>query len=105
MAFILAQSGKAAYNGKTYSMTNFTTSNFWYDRVMEKNSFYGNRVVAPHYTYTIAPFNVLWPVPANAINANSLGQINQTPGYPGVENNVAPWVWKDGEGEGEVVPQ
>lgn len=105
IAFILAETSKQCYNGNTYSMDNFSTDNFWYDRVMEKNSFYRDNIVAPHYTYTAASWVVLWPIPANAINANSLGHINQNEGYPGAENNEIPWVWKDGEGEGEVVPQ
>jgi len=45
---------------------------------------------------------VLWPVPSQAINANSLGHINQNKGYPGAESNIPPKVWKDGAGEGTV---
>ena len=105
IAFIYAQSGKPCYNGKTYSMANFSEDNFWYDRVIEKNLFYGTNVIAPHYTYRAAPWIALWPVPASAINSNSLGVINQNKGYPGYENNKTPLVWKDGEGEGELVEQ
>lgn len=105
IAFILAETGKECYNGKTYSLNNFSTDNFWYDRVMEKNDFYSKNVVAPHYTYRAASWIALWPIPAAAINANSLGHINQNLGYPGSESNVTPYVWKDGDGEGEVVPQ
>ncbi|GAA5221599.1 RagB/SusD family nutrient uptake outer membrane protein [Membranihabitans marinus] len=103
IAFIYAQTGKTAYNGKTYSLDNMTQSNFWYDRVMEKNVFYQKEVRAPHYNYRAAPHLVLWPVPASAINANTLGHINQNLGYPGQEIRQQSWRWVDGEGQGEIV--
>lgn len=105
VAFIYAKTGKQCYNGKTYSMSNFSTDNFWYDRVIEKNKFYRENVRAPFYNYRIAPYIVLWPIPASAINANSLGHLNQNPGYPGAENNIPPRKWIDGPGEGEIVEQ
>ncbi len=105
IAFILAETGKPCYNGKTYNLNNFSENNFWYDRVMEKNIFYGTNVVAPHHTYRAAEWIALWPIPAATINANSLGHINQNKGYPGAETNVTPCIWRDGEGEGEIVPQ
>jgi len=105
MAFIYAKTGIPCYNGKTYTMTNFGTDNFWYDRCIEKNVFYRDNVQAPFYKYRIAPYIVLWPVPAAAINANSLGHLNQNAGYPGAENNITPLKWIDGPGEGEIVEQ
>src|SRR5690606_9317794 len=33
VSYIFAMTGKQAYNGKTYSMDNFSQDNFWYDRV------------------------------------------------------------------------
>ncbi|MCB0609803.1 MAG: RagB/SusD family nutrient uptake outer membrane protein [Lewinellaceae bacterium] len=105
VSFIFAKTGKTAENGKTYTMANFSTDNYWYDRVMSKNIFYKNGVVAPHYTYTMGAWHVLWPVPASAINANAQGRINQNQGYPGFNLNESPYVWVDGPGEGEVVPQ
>ncbi len=103
MAFMLAESGKPCYNGKTYSMNNFSENNFWYDRVIEKNDFYRENVVAPHYTYRAAPWIALWPIPAAAINANTMGVINQNKGYPGEEIYREPVYWQDGEGEGTIV--
>jgi hypothetical protein len=103
MAFMLAESGKPNYNGKTYSMNNFSDNNFWFDRVIEKNEFYRDNVVAPHYTYRAASWIALWPVPADAINSNTLGVINQNKCYPGAENYRAPLRWVDGEGEGELI--
>lgn len=104
IAYILAKTGEPAYNGKSYSLTNFHQDNFWYDRVMEKNVFYRDQVRAPFYNYRIAPWIVLWPIPANSINANSLGHLNQNLGYPGAETNITPMMWVDGPGEGELVP-
>jgi hypothetical protein len=105
IAYMYAKSGKPCYNGKTYSMNTFGTDNFWYDRVIEKNVFYRNQVKAPFYNYRIAPYIVLWPVLSSAINANSLGHINQNYGYPGFESNITPMKWVDGEGEGSIVEQ
>jgi len=42
---------------------------------------------------------------ASAINANTLGHINQNKGYPGAEKNITPMKWVDGPGEGEIVQQ
>ena len=105
VAYILAQTGKTCYNGKTYSLANFVTDNFWYDRVIEKNKFYRDQVRNPFGNYRIAEWIVLWPIPADAINANSLGHINQNLGYPGAENNITPMKWVDGPGEGSLVKQ
>ena len=105
IAIILAKTGQTCYNGKTYSMANLSTDNFWYDRMIEKNKFYGENVVAPFYTYRTAPWIIFWPIPAEAINANTLGHINQNLGYPGAESNITPMKWIDGPGEGEIVNQ
>jgi len=90
MAYLFAQLGKS-YKGHTYSKANFSTSNFWYDRVMECNNFYKNNTVTPHGDmYKISPYHVLWPVPQSAIDANTGAHINQNQGYSGAEKNVAP---------------
>jgi tetratricopeptide (TPR) repeat protein len=91
IAFIFAKTGKMAYNGKTYSLSNFSTDNFWYDRIMEVTDFYNKGVKTIHGDeYTMSPYHVLWPIPASAINANTQGIINQNEGYPGAENNIPP---------------
>jgi len=91
IAYLFAKTGKAAYNGKTYSLANFSTDNFWYDRIMEVTDFYNKGVKTIHGDeYTMSPYHVLWPVPAPAINANTQGIINQNEGYPGAENNIPP---------------
>lgn len=89
IAFIFAQTGKAAYNGKTYSLATFSDNNFFYDRIMEKNDFYKNNVpTLQGVKYTIAPYHVLWPIPASAQRFNTTGHINQNKGYVGYETNV-----------------
>ncbi|GGW37688.1 hypothetical protein GCM10007383_23090 [Arenibacter certesii] len=91
IAYIFAKTGKTAYNGKTYTLDNFSTSNFWYDRIMEVTDFYNKGVKTIHGDeYTMSPYHVLWPIPASAINANTQGIINQNIGYPGAENNIPP---------------
>lgn len=91
IAYIFAKTGKTAYNGKTYSLSNFSTDNFWYDRIMEVTDFYNLGVKTIHGDeYTMSPYHVLWPIPASAINANTQGIINQNEGYPGAENNIPP---------------
>lgn len=105
IAYIYARTGIQCYNGKTYSLSGFSDNNFWYDRCIEKNVFYRDNVKAPFYNYRIAPYIVLWPIPSSAINANSLGYLNQNAGYVGAEKNITPRKWVDGEGEGSIVEQ
>ena len=87
IAYQMAKSGKS-YNGKTYSTNNFSAANFFYDRIMDKNVFYKNNIKNVRGdAYTISPYHVLWPIPRNAILANSLNQLNQNIGYAGSEKN------------------
>jgi len=90
MAFIFAKTGKS-YHGNTYSVANFGTKNFFFDRITEKNDFYNKNVKAVNgQEFTMSPFHVLWPVPQTSINSNPKGVINQNYGYDGYENNVPP---------------
>jgi starch-binding outer membrane protein, SusD/RagB family len=90
IAFIFAATGKS-YNGKTYNPDNFSTDNFYFDRIIEKNDFYNKGVINIAGTeYTMSPYHVLWPIPADAIRANTLGHINQNKGYNGSESNILP---------------
>ena len=90
IAFIFAKTGKS-FNGKTYSAASFSTANFWYDRLMDKNDFYKRNIKNVRGdAYTISPYHVLWPIPRPAILANSLAVMNQNIGYSGAEKNVAP---------------
>ncbi|MCO5235099.1 MAG: RagB/SusD family nutrient uptake outer membrane protein [Chitinophagaceae bacterium] len=89
MSYLFAMTGKTAYNGKTYTMQNFSQDNFFYDRIMEKTDFYNKGVTTNHGDrYTISPYHVLWPIPQNSINLNVTGVINQNEGYDGFAKNV-----------------
>lgn len=90
IAYIFALTGKAAYNGKTYTLANFSDNNFFYDRIIEKNDFYRNKVpTVSGVNFKISPYHVLWPVPGTAQRFNTEGHINQNKGYTGYETNVA----------------
>src|SRR5471030_276149 len=62
IAFIFAQTGLPDYKGRTYTVANFSTSNFFYNRIMEKNDFYKNPNVITDSGnhFTISPYHVLW---------------------------------------------
>ncbi|MDE3251380.1 MAG: RagB/SusD family nutrient uptake outer membrane protein [Bacteroidota bacterium] len=90
IAYIFAKTGKP-YNGKTYTVANFSTSNFMVDRILEKNEFYRKNFVTVHGDmFKISPYHVLWPIPRSAILANTDGHINQNIGYSGAAANIAP---------------
>ena len=90
IAYLFAKTGKP-YNGKTYTLANFSTSNFMVDRILEKNVFYRTNFVTIHQDmFKISQFHVLWPIPQSAISANSDGRINQNIGYSGADLNVPP---------------
>ncbi|MEB2774100.1 RagB/SusD family nutrient uptake outer membrane protein [Algoriphagus sp. D3-2-R+10] len=91
IARIFAMTGKAAYNGKSYSEADFSQNNFYYDRIMEVTDYYNKGVFTRHGdTYTLSPYHVLWPIPQNAINSNTKGHLNQNEGYYGFETNIPP---------------
>ena len=88
IAYLFAKTGKP-YNGKTYTLASFSTSNFMVDRILEKNLFYKNNFVTIHQDMMkISQYHVLWPVPQSAILGNTDGRINQNIGYSGAELNV-----------------
>lgn len=90
IAYLFAKTGQP-YKGKTYSLTNFSTSNFMVDRILEKNVFYRTNFVTIHQDmFKISQFHVLWPIPQSAILANTDGRINQNIGYSGADLNVPP---------------
>lgn len=92
VSYLLAKTGKAAENGETYSLDNFSKDNYWYDRIMARTDFYNKGVATVHGdVYTMSPFHILWPIPQASINANSYGRINQNYGYDGFELNEEPF--------------
>ena len=85
-SFILAK-----LNRDGYTLESIHERNWYYDKVMKDNTFYS----PPKYSFwgntaTIHPFNMLWPIPQQAITANTKGRINQNIGYVGSEQNVPP---------------
>jgi starch-binding outer membrane protein, SusD/RagB family len=80
----------AKLNRDGYSLANFSEKNYYFDRVMKYNLFYTAKVSYIGNTANIAPFHVLWPIPAQVITANTLGVINQNIGYVGAEKNQPP---------------
>lgn len=90
VSLIFAETGQS-WKGKTYSMSSYGTSNFYYDWLMEKNNFYGKNVKSNNgQTYKISPYHAMWCIPQVGINANVNGRINQNFGYDGYELNEPP---------------
>jgi hypothetical protein len=86
IAFIMADNNKFGY-----TLADFSNKNYWYDRIMEKNSFYkAGNILWGTNVYKMSPFHVLWPIPASAIESNAGGVINQNIGYIGSAKNQTP---------------
>ena len=85
ISFIMAENGL-----RGYSLENISQSSYWYDRVQTYNEYYRTGYEFLGYIYGLEPYNILWPVPEDAIASNSQGTINQNEGYIGSENNVPP---------------
>ena len=85
MAFIMAEQKRDGY-----STENMHQKNFFYDRVMRRNNFYGPEASLANAKIKMSPFHYLWPVPQADIDANVEGHINQNLGYPGSERNIPP---------------
>jgi hypothetical protein len=85
VSFIL---GKLDLNG--YSLETMTEKNWYHDKVMRDNPFYSGGYTFWGNTATLYPHHFLWPIPQEAVTANTLGRINQNVGYDGEEYNVAP---------------
>ncbi len=99
ISVILAKTGKTCYNGKTYSWDDkdmeksLSANNFYYDRMMEKNSFFRDNTswsTYPDIKYTMDPKHIFWPVFEDYIIGNVGAVLNQTTGYDGSENNIEP---------------
>jgi hypothetical protein len=99
ISVILARTGKPAYNGKSYTIVgddieiSLSASSFYYDRMMEKNTFFKDEVRWATYNttkYTMDPKHVFWPVYQSYIVGNVEAVLNQTTGYNGSEKNIKP---------------
>ncbi|SMG13999.1 RagB/SusD family nutrient uptake outer membrane protein [Arenibacter troitsensis] len=80
----------ASLNRDGYTLENMTTNNWFYDRVMRRNHFYVEEILQGANIYRMLPYHVYWPIKEVHIRENSLGHLNQTPGYPGSETNILP---------------
>ena len=88
VSYIMAQLGRDGY-----SMSNMAETNWWYDRSIAKNDYYGeNRTVRgfTETTYNLVPGFVYWPVPQDEIDSSTDGTINQWRAYQGSEDNIEP---------------
>ncbi|WP_158861286.1 RagB/SusD family nutrient uptake outer membrane protein [Lunatibacter salilacus] len=99
ISVIFAKTGKAAYNGKTYTLSgndiekSLSPNNFYYDRMMEKNSFFRDEVRWATYNttrYTMDPMHIFWPVYQPYLVGNVEATLNQTTGYAGAGSNIEP---------------
>lgn len=81
---------KAALGQDGYTLDKMHEKNWYYDRVIAKNNFYRNEISHGTNSYKIKPYNVYWPIPQDAIDANNLNVINQNYGYQGSQNNIPP---------------
>ncbi|GAA5219936.1 hypothetical protein GCM10025777_05660 [Membranihabitans marinus] len=78
----------AKMNLQGYSLDNFSEKNYFYDRVIKYNILYSQNISYFGNDAAIAPFHVLWPIPASVILENTLGVVNQNIGYDGAERNI-----------------
>jgi starch-binding outer membrane protein, SusD/RagB family len=85
----------ASHNMMGYSLENIHEKNWWYDRTLEKNNFYREKI-SYNGTFNIEPYLINMPIPQSAIDANVEVRINQNLGYPGAEGNIEP--------ETEIIP-
>lgn len=104
IAYTYARTGRPCeiFGGRVYQLQNISGPggvnanvkqegiNFWYDRVVSRSNFYNKGVKHKWAEYKVSVHHMLWPVPANAINTNLKGVINQNIGYPGAERNAPP---------------
>ncbi|TDN98409.1 RagB/SusD family nutrient uptake outer membrane protein [Sunxiuqinia elliptica] len=91
ISYIYGETGITADNGATYSMTDFSEKNFFFDHISAVTDFYNKGVSSSiGNEYTMGAWHVLWPISESAISVNVQGHINQNVGYTGYETNVEP---------------
>lgn len=104
ISYSLALSNKADEWGNTYQLNNLSDNNYWYQRIQHYNDYYNkNKVTVRNRSYTIAPHNIYWPIPQDAINANLYSRLHQNPGYSGYDAGVELWTnWQDAVADEDV---
>ncbi|TMU57501.1 RagB/SusD family nutrient uptake outer membrane protein [Flagellimonas algicola] len=80
----------ATQNMGGYSLSTISESSYMYDKMTRTAPELFSEILYTDQVYRFAPHNIYWPIPQSAIDANSLGTINQNKGYSGFENNVEP---------------
>jgi hypothetical protein len=97
ISYSLALSGKSDEWGNTYDVNTLSDNSYWYQRIQNYNNFYNkNTVTVKGRSYTIAAYNIYWPIPQSAIDANLYAKLHQNPGYDGYDAGVQMWTnWED----------
>ena len=68
-----------------------SSNSYWWHRITEYNNYYNKGVKTLHNDeYKIGKYNIFWPIPQTAIDANLYGRVNQNYGYSGYELNETP---------------
>jgi len=97
VSYSLALSGKADEWGNVYNAENLSQNSYWYQRIQHYNDFYNKgKVTVRNRSYTIAPYNISWPIPQNEIDANGGAKLHQNFGYSGYDAAVPVWqTWQE----------
>lgn len=97
ISYSLALSGKTDEWGNVYNVNTLSDNSYWYQRIQHYNDYYNkDKVTVKGRKYTMAPKNIYWPIPQDAINANLYGRLRQNPGYDGYDASVEMWTnWQD----------
>lgn len=67
------------------------SNSYWWHRMTNYNNYYNKGIKTLNGDeYTIGKYNIFWPVPQKAIDANLYGRVNQNYGYSGYEKNIVP---------------
>ncbi|MDD4438097.1 MAG: RagB/SusD family nutrient uptake outer membrane protein [Tissierellia bacterium] len=68
-----------------------SSNSYWWHRITKYNNYYNKGVKTLHNDeYRIGKYNIFWPIPQVAIDANLYGRVNQNYGYSGYEKNETP---------------
>lgn len=97
VSYSLALSGKPDEWGNTYNVDNLSQNSYWYQRIQHYSDFYNKgKVSVKNRSYTIAPYNINWPIPQNSIDANSGARLHQNFGYSGYDAAAPTWqTWQE----------
>ena len=97
VSYSLALSGKPDEWGNVYNADNLSQNSYWYQRIQHYNDFYNKgKVTVRNRSYTIAPYNISWPIPQNEIDANGGAKLHQNFGYSGYDAAVSVWqTWQE----------